>query len=163
MDREWMTSHSEVTHFTPLGRRVAKVLGQSEGQASKMVKSLGNGGWLIVSRGEKDGREAQVAPREAGQEMFAQCKVRIRSLVQWPLWGERGEGPTKILAALRDLNEQIAASRVRLEFGDPDHDKNGWPLAKEGEDWPRRRKPLGQQRLRGAAQIEVELPSLRKN
>ena len=70
--------------------------------------------------------------------------------MQWPLWGERGEGPKKILAALRDLNEQIEASRVRLEFGDPDHDKNGWPLAKEGEDWPRRRKPLGQLRLSGA-------------
>ena len=142
---------------------VAKVLGQSEGQASKMVKSLGRGGWLIVTRGEKDGREAQVAPTEAGREIFAQCKLRIRSLVKWPLWGEQAEWPKDILAALRNLNYLIACSRMALPLDDPEHDKKGWPLAKEGDDWPRRRKPLGQHRLSGAAAVEVKVRNSRSD
>src|SRR5438045_8839847 len=117
MDDEPFGSYPLHPFGTPSGESIGAKRGasQQDGEESGKRRMADSQPWGERRAGGAGGAEGSragdVCPMQGSdQELGAMAAV-----------GRAGEGSTKILAALRDLNEQIEASRVRLECGDTDH------------------------------------------
>lgn len=128
-------------------RGLAESLERSQGYVSKLLQRLNNEGFLRLGR---KGKEQRVEVTEGGREMFSRGKRQMETMMRCWL-GQVGPQERKgMLSSLRRLNEGAEEWQ---------HDLNLVALERSGEigndDEPRRRGPVGQFRVGGAARVEV--------
>lgn len=126
---------------------LARVVQQTQGNVSKLLKRLNNEGWLRLGR---KGKQQTVEVTEAGREIFARGKRERETMVFCWLHRVAPGERKRVLAWLRKLNELGEAWEYDLDF----------EAARRGAeapetDHPRRRGPIGAKKLGGAARVEV--------